>query len=169
MPISSKPQSSAPAPRGVIEPAGVNARGVVYFAIGLMVTLVICLFVTGGLFRHFRNLAIARDQQSKKSAVVASVMTGRPYFPSPHEQFSPQLDLQYFTEQQERGLNSYGWIDRKAGVVQIPIDRAMDLVLQRGLPSRSGSNTVTSGPSSLDLQQQRPVQSSPPEKEEGSR
>lgn len=33
-------------------------------------------------------------------------------------------------------LNTYGWLDRKAGVVHIPIDRAIELVAQRGLPVR---------------------------------
>ncbi len=31
---------------------------------------------------------------------------------------------------QRRLLSSYGWVDRKAGVVRIPVDRAMDLVAQ---------------------------------------
>jgi hypothetical protein len=34
-------------------------------------------------------------------------------------------------------LNSYGWVDEEAGVVRIPIDRAMELTLERGLPTRS--------------------------------
>jgi hypothetical protein len=35
-------------------------------------------------------------------------------------------------------LNSYGWVDQKAGVVRIPIDKAMDLLVQKGLPTKSG-------------------------------
>ena len=31
-------------------------------------------------------------------------------------------------------LGSYDWVDQKNGVVRIPIDRAMDLLAQRGLP-----------------------------------
>lgn len=31
-------------------------------------------------------------------------------------------------------LNTYGWIDQEAGVVRIPIDRAMELIAERGLP-----------------------------------
>ena len=38
--------------------------------------------------------------------------------------------------QEEQTLNSYGWVDQQAGVVRIPIDRAMDLLAQRGLPTR---------------------------------
>ncbi len=37
-------------------------------------------------------------------------------------------------EEEERRLRSYGWVDRKAGLAHIPIDRAMDLVLQGERP-----------------------------------
>ena len=33
-------------------------------------------------------------------------------------------------------LESYGWVDKNAGVVRIPIDEAMKLTLERGLPAR---------------------------------
>ena len=36
---------------------------------------------------------------------------------------------------QEDQLNSYGWVDQKAGVAHIPIERAMELIAQRGLPT----------------------------------
>ncbi|MBV9580067.1 MAG: hypothetical protein JO057_15880 [Chloroflexi bacterium] len=37
---------------------------------------------------------------------------------------------------EEQKLNSYAWVDRSAGVVRIPIDRAMDLTAERGLAAR---------------------------------
>ena len=45
---------------------------------------------------------------------------------------------QYVTEQNER-LNSYGWVNQSSGVVHIPIERAMQLLLERGLPTRPQS------------------------------
>jgi hypothetical protein len=33
-------------------------------------------------------------------------------------------------------LYGYGWVDQKAGIAHIPIQRAMDLVIQQGLPTR---------------------------------
>ena len=39
-----------------------------------------------------------------------------------------------FLLNQENQLNSYGWVDEKAGVAHIPIERAMELTVQRGLP-----------------------------------
>lgn len=49
-------------------------------------------------------------------------------------QATPRARLAYLHElrsEHEKQLQSYGWVDRKAGVVQIPIDRAMDLVVQK--------------------------------------
>jgi hypothetical protein len=36
-------------------------------------------------------------------------------------------------------LYGYGWVDQKAGIAHIPIQRAIDLVAQSGLPSRPAS------------------------------
>jgi hypothetical protein len=33
-------------------------------------------------------------------------------------------------------LEGYGWVDRSAGTVRLPIERAMQLLLERGLPTR---------------------------------
>jgi hypothetical protein len=61
---------------------------------------------------------------------------GRVLPPEPRLQTQPKLDLQLTREEQQQLLNSYGWADQTTGKVRIPIDRAMDLVLQRGLPMR---------------------------------
>jgi hypothetical protein len=45
--------------------------------------------------------------------------------------------LQDVRKHEDERLTSYGWVDKNAGRVRIPIDRAMDLVLQRGLPFRA--------------------------------
>ena len=39
---------------------------------------------------------------------------------------------------QDAALRSYGWVDKNAGIVRIPIDEAIRLTLQRGLPTRKG-------------------------------
>jgi len=46
-------------------------------------------------------------------------------------------------------LDSYGWIDQDNGIVRIPIDRAIDVTVQRGLPARA-VNGEESNASSLD-------------------
>ncbi len=56
--------------------------------------------------------------------------------PKPHLLVSDPADYEHYMEQQTKMLNSYGWVDPKQGTVRIPIDRAMALVLQKGLPAR---------------------------------
>jgi hypothetical protein len=51
-------------------------------------------------------------------------------------------------ETEERAaLTTYGWVDRKSGVVRMPIERAMELLVERGLPpSKPMLVTPTPGP-----------------------
>lgn len=81
--------------------------------------------------------------------------------PGPRLQVSPQMDLQAFRAREDAELHTYGWIDRTAGVVRIPIERAMDLVLQRGLPTQSTNQEGRAGPSSYQLMLQRPQHREP--------
>ena len=41
-----------------------------------------------------------------------------------------------FRAHEHEVLTTYGWTDKNAGVVRIPIERAKDLLLERGLPVR---------------------------------
>ena len=50
---------------------------------------------------------------------------------TPHLQAEPGPDLQRMREISERGLHRYGWVDQEAGVVHIPIERAMALYARR--------------------------------------
>ena len=61
--------------------------------------------------------------------------------PSPRLQAEPHFELREYCEQQQREVNSYGWIDPRLKVVRIPISQAMDLVLKNGLPVRASGPT----------------------------
>jgi hypothetical protein len=51
-------------------------------------------------------------------------------------QVNPTVALEEVRREEEAQLNSYGWVQREAGVVRIPIERAKELLLERGLPVR---------------------------------
>lgn len=84
-----------------------------------------------------------------------------PRAPIPALQVAPPLDLQAFRAREDAELNSYGWVNRTNGVVRVPIQRAMELVLQAGLPARNGTNPTKTGPSTYQLMQQRPAHRQP--------
>lgn len=56
--------------------------------------------------------------------------------PPPRLQQHPQQDLAELRRREEALLSTYGWIDRDAGVIRIPIDRAMQVMVEQGLPFR---------------------------------
>ncbi len=54
--------------------------------------------------------------------------------PAPILQIDPAADLRAFAHAEQERLTSYGWVDRQRKTVRIPIERAMELTAQRGLP-----------------------------------
>jgi len=61
--------------------------------------------------------------------------------PNPRIEEHPAIEIQQLHSEEDRILSSYGWVDKKAGVVRIPIDRAMELQLERGFPTRKEGST----------------------------
>jgi hypothetical protein len=52
--------------------------------------------------------------------------------PGPILEIDSERDLAAFRQREDAQLHSYGWIDRSAGTVHIPIERAMDLMAEDG-------------------------------------
>jgi hypothetical protein len=55
----------------------------------------------------------------------------------PRLQQYPHLEMQTYAESQRQRLESYGWIDKEQNRVHIPIEDAMRLTVERGLPARA--------------------------------
>lgn len=53
---------------------------------------------------------------------------------APPLEVTPRLTLQATRQEDARIARSYGWADRSRGEVRIPIDRAVDVLLRKGLP-----------------------------------
>lgn len=65
--------------------------------------------------------------------------------PEPRLQVTPSVDLQKFHAEEDAALEKYEWIDAKSGIVRIPIERAMELTAERGLPARGEPGSKESG------------------------
>jgi hypothetical protein len=109
-----------------------NVRGLVGFGVGLAVLLVIIVVGMIFTFQHF-----AHTQNLGPTA--SPFENSRTIPPLPRLQAAPHTDILDYWESQQKALNSYGWVDRQKGVAHIPIDEAMRLVLQRGLPVRANA------------------------------
>ena len=65
-------------------------------------------------------------------------------FPKPVLEPNEGGELGTDVRDQDDVLASYDWVDQENGVVRIPIDKAMDLLAQRGLPVRPEGNVPPS-------------------------
>ena len=77
-------------------------------------------------------------------------------FPQPRLLIKPGASLAELRAAEASDLNSYGWVDRGSGIARIPIDRAMQLLLERGLPDVGADQTP------LSLMQARPSETTSP-------
>jgi len=113
------------------EPTDISLRTAVWFAL----FLVIGFIGTAVLVGWFQNSM----DHSKATAWPHQPHEADPQFrpPSPVLQTASADDLKVFREEEDKVLQGYGWVDRKAGVVRLPLQRARDLILQRGLPQTS--------------------------------
>jgi len=121
-----------------------QVSGILYFLLTIVVGTAICLAIIRGVYAFLDHRE--RALQPPMNPLVTSVPTdtlhvapGYPQsaFPNPRLEEDERGQLNGIRLAEENTLYSYGWVDEKAGTVHIPIDRAMDLLVQRGLPVRS--------------------------------
>jgi hypothetical protein len=109
------------------ETTDVNVWAVGKFAIGLVIVCVVSIGLLFGLLKFF---------QSREETSVANTVEPTKMFPEPQLQKTPIPDLKAIRAEEDRLLNGYAWVDQPKGVVRIPVDRAIEVLAQRGLPSR---------------------------------
>jgi hypothetical protein len=129
----------------------VNVGALFLIALGLFVGGAIIIFAV-----HLLITSLMVTQPPKTAGQANIPATHGEKFPQPRLEVKPGTSLAELHAAEEADLNSYGWIDRSSGVVRIPIDRAMQLLVERGLPD------VGAGQTPLSLMQARPNESATP-------
>ncbi|HLH39619.1 MAG TPA: hypothetical protein VKX39_10765 [Bryobacteraceae bacterium] len=118
-------------PSTFAESRDVNAKWVVIVGSGLLL-LLWAIVVSISLF--FVYLKYDRTGGRSPSAVLSYIP---PQPPLPRNESNSIEEMNAFRAREEYILTHYSWIDKKAGVVSIPIDRAIALLAQRGIPRGS--------------------------------
>ena len=154
-----RPQSRFASSRPSHETRDASVPWIIGIVVFLFLSGVAIELMLGGMLKNLRRSPPVTDRWRPVGAAVNRRSFAAAQFPK--LQVSPTLDLQTFRAHEDAELKSYGWVDKTSGIVRIPIARAMDLLLQKGLPVRQGTNEIKPGPSSFELQQQRALQRSP--------
>jgi len=124
--------------------------GPYYFLAGLALLGLVIYLLMFGMYRFLDSYAkvhqpalspMATPQADTRTVTHESTQT----FPQPRLEENERMQLRPFIEDQDRKLATYDWVDKNKGTVRIPIDRAMELIVERGLPVRpQGASPVQS-------------------------
>jgi len=124
-PKSPTPPIDAEIARGPILKMAVALAAIILFSLGLI------WVVIGRLESGARSAAPPPPPLERE--IRASAAQGPP---GPLLQPNPDAEMREMQRDEEHLLTTYGWVDRNQGIVRLPIARAMDLVLESGLPQR---------------------------------
>lgn len=114
------------------EKRDIRLRPLVYAGLGL---ILLAVGAQLGMLLVFQAFDARETRLGASTRPLASELR-REAPPEPRLQVAPLEDLATLHAWEERVLTTYAWVDRDAGVVRVPVDRAKDLVLERGLPAR---------------------------------
>ena len=143
------------------EHTDVNIPGVVVFLVSLMVFLGVFFIFCYGMGKVINNALLKQDGPPTKWTQLQQTPAGKPQsmpsnpaleqeqlseltqrFPTPRLQNDDgNQDIADLHQRESLLLEHYSWVDRSQGKVRIPIERAMELIAQRGLPVAPAAQT----------------------------
>src|SRR5215470_5163951 len=103
----------------------VAPKRVVQAGVGFFTLLTVSALLMALLLRYYTHRSA--EEQPPPSPIAA-----REVPPAPRLQVEARKDLQALHAEEDALLDGYGWVNRPAGTVRIPIDRAMALLVERG-------------------------------------
>lgn len=128
----------------------VNVRAILWFVAVLSTIAIVIHVAMWGMFKGLNYY-----ERTNEPYVTPLTRPAGEAPPEPSLQRTPWADLQKFRTEQHNYLHTYGWVDEKLGVARIPIAKAKELLLQRGIAVRpelaaelEGTNIAATGDSS---------------------
>ena len=138
MPSTERPAARSAAARH----QGVNVRGVLLFAFWLAAGLIAAAVAMFALLRALEKKERRADRPV--SPMIAASLARTP--PEPRLEPYPLAPRQKLRAEEDALLTTYGWVDKDRGLARIPIDRAIDLLVQRGLPPAKPMSAAPAAP-----------------------
>jgi hypothetical protein len=117
----------------------IHLKGIVCSGIGLVVIVIVSAALMWWLLRGFQKYDEKRDVRA--TPIEAANPQQPP--PAPRLQVGPSFegalersdreDMQLERQTEDEALSQPGWIDQQQGIVRVPIETAMQMLVQRGL------------------------------------
>ncbi len=112
----------------------VDIRAIAKFGIGLL----LCVLAAALLMKWMFDWLAARQARMEQPPSPLAQPAKLP--PEPRLQVAPAENLKKLRAEENALLRRYEWVDADAGIVRIPIERAMELLSERGLPARQSED-----------------------------
>lgn len=123
------------------EESDVSGTALMKFIGVLLVSILIIL----GLMKWMSNYFEAREQALELPPASRVNPPGTQRLPpmprlqgAPGSQELPLDESKLYREEQNAKVASYGWVNKESGVVRIPVNDAMKLILEKGMPMVTG-------------------------------
>ena len=119
----------------VHEESDVNVRAILGWGLGLIVVAVVVQLFLWWLVGFYQGQA--QRAETRTYPLAAGQEDVQP--PEPRLQTTPQQDMRALRDAQSARLRGYQWLNRETGVARIPIEDAMRVIVERGLPTREAA------------------------------
>lgn len=121
------------APEGTGGPVDreIDFRGILVFVGGLTAVSLVILALMWGVATFLKGSLTKQDPAP--AALAEARETRVP--PGPNLQANPSVDMAVFRAAENLDLAKWAWVDKEKGVARVPVLRAMEIVLSRGLPA----------------------------------
>lgn len=104
----------------------------------IIIAMIVIMIIIGVIHIFLLGLGWWYNRQHQTNYAPVSALETVPVVPpAPRLQSDPTQDMQALLTMENALVATYGWSDRKANLARIPIDQALDLVAERGLPPKT--------------------------------
>jgi len=118
------------------EQSEVSVRTIVISLAFLLVGAMLGAIIAVGVFRYLH-------QTYRPDVAATQEIPQVP--PQPRLQVIPSEEIQALHAREDHVLSTYSWVDKNSGTVRVPIDKAIDMLAQKGLPSHDYMSDITAG------------------------
>lgn len=108
------------------EPRDVPVRPLIWGMVAVGLTTVFALVFVWFVYFGF-NQELPENMAEPTAIIESRLPTG------PLLEENPEANTERVIAEQETRLENYGWVDRQREIVHLPIDEAMQLILERGV------------------------------------
>ncbi len=106
------------------EQSDINVRGVMWGGVAIVAGIVLAVLASYFLLQMWNAPSGSQPLGGPNTGFDFQVA-------SPQLQASPQQERARYFAEKERLLDSYAWIDRRAGIARIPLEQAMQIMAAR--------------------------------------